>query len=81
MQQLKDLVARRHQLVEMMTAEKNRLSGMSQFMKEDIEDSIKWLQTRVKQNELPRRKQRGIRIKKASIVRGIATGYMQKPAR
>lgn len=51
MQQLKDLVARRHQLVEMMTAEKNRLSGMSQIIKKDIEENIKWLQTRIKQVE------------------------------
>ncbi|MBI4781656.1 MAG: transposase [Oscillatoriophycideae cyanobacterium NC_groundwater_1537_Pr4_S-0.65um_50_18] len=51
MQQLKDLVARRHQLVEMMTAEKNRLSGMSQVVKEDIEENIKWLQKRIKQVE------------------------------
>lgn len=51
MQQLKDLVARRHQLVEMMTAEKNRLSGMSQVTKEDIEENIKWLQKRIKQVE------------------------------
>lgn len=51
MQQLKDLVARRHQLVEMMTAEKNRLSGMSQVAKEDIEENIKWLQKRIKQVE------------------------------
>ncbi len=51
MQQLKGLVARRHQLVEMMTAEKNRLSGMSQVVKEDIEENIKWLQRRIKQVE------------------------------
>ncbi|WP_088889974.1 IS110 family transposase [Leptolyngbya ohadii] len=51
MQQLKDLVARRHQLVEMMTAEKNRLSGMSQVVKENIEENIKWLQKRIKQVE------------------------------
>ena len=50
MQRLKDLVAR-HQLVEMMTAEKNCLSGMSQAIKEDIQENIKWLQTRINQVE------------------------------
>ncbi len=46
-QQTKDLVARRHQLVEMMTAEKNRLQAMSQIAKEDIEETITWLQERI----------------------------------
>lgn len=50
MQQLKDLVAR-HQSVEMMTAEKNRLSGISEVIKEAIEENVKWLQKRIKQVE------------------------------
>lgn len=50
-QQTKDLVARRHQLVEMMTAEKNRLQAMSQIAKKDIEQTITWLKKRIKKIE------------------------------
>jgi transposase len=45
--QLNDLVTRRHQLVEMITAEKNRLLGSSGRVREDIETTIAWLQTRL----------------------------------
>lgn len=38
--QLNDLVTRRHQLVEMITAEKNRLLGSSGRVREDIETTI-----------------------------------------
>lgn len=46
-QKLNDLVTRRHQVVEMLTAEKNRLQGMSGVVREDIEANIDWLKKRL----------------------------------
>lgn len=46
---LKDLVARRRQLVEMISAEKARLSGKQGSIKQDIQDHIEWLEERLKQ--------------------------------
>jgi transposase len=46
--QLGELVTRRHQLVEMITAEKNRLSAMQGLIREDIRVHIEWLKTRLK---------------------------------
>ena len=44
-QALKDLVARRHQLIEMLTAEKNRLStAHSHIVRENLRAHIEWLQ-------------------------------------
>jgi len=44
-QVLKDLVARRQQLIEMLTAEKNRLStARNRIVRENIQAHIKWLQ-------------------------------------
>jgi transposase len=45
--QLNDLVTRRHQLVEMITAEKNRLPGSTGRVRTDIESTIAWLQRRL----------------------------------
>jgi transposase len=47
-QELKEVMARRSQLVEMISAEKNRLkAARKEDIKEDIRDHIKWLETRV----------------------------------
>ena len=46
---LKDLVARRRQLVEMISAEKARLAGKPGEIKQDIQDHIEWLEARLKQ--------------------------------
>jgi len=43
MQQLQALIARRRQLVEMLTEEKNRLSTASSWTRPDIEAHIEWL--------------------------------------
>jgi transposase len=48
-QQLNELVSRRRQLVEMLVAEKNRLAGTRQKMRQDIEVHIRWLEERIKQ--------------------------------
>lgn len=45
--QLNDMVTRRHQLVEMITAEKNRLPGSTGRVRADIELTIGWLQERL----------------------------------
>lgn len=45
--QLNDMVTRRHQLVEMITAEKNRLPGSTGRVRADIEATIDWLQGRL----------------------------------
>jgi transposase len=50
-QKLNDLVTRRHQVVEMLTAEKNRLQGMTGVVREDIEANIDWLEKRLRQLE------------------------------
>ena len=48
-QALKDLVARRQQLIEMLTAEKNRLStARNPIVRENIKAHIKWLQKELK---------------------------------
>jgi transposase len=45
MQALKDLVSRRQQLIEMLTAEKNRLStAHNRLVRENLQAHIKWLQ-------------------------------------
>lgn len=46
---LKDLVARRRQLVEMISAEKARKAGKQGEIKQDIQDHIEWLEARLKQ--------------------------------
>jgi transposase len=47
--ELQDLVTRRRQLVEMLTAEKNRLSGLRGKAQADVEAHQEWLKERVKQ--------------------------------
>lgn len=44
---LKDLLSRRRQLVEMISAEKARLQGKRGTVKEDIEEHLEWLQKRL----------------------------------
>ena len=46
---LKDLVVRRRQLIEMINAEKARLTGKKGSMKQDIQAHIEWLEERLKQ--------------------------------
>ncbi|MBN1374769.1 MAG: IS110 family transposase [Dehalococcoidia bacterium] len=47
-QELKEVMARRSQLVEMISAEKNRLkAARKENIKEDVKAHIKWLETRV----------------------------------
>lgn len=46
---LKDLVARRRQLVEMISAEKARKAGKQGAIKQDIQEHIEWLQKRLEQ--------------------------------
>ena len=50
-QQLNALVTRRRQLLEIRTAEKNRLSTCPDLMRTDIEEHLTWLDTRVEQLE------------------------------
>ena len=47
--QLQDLVTRRRQLVEMLTAEQNRLSGLRGTAQADVEAHLDWLRERIKQ--------------------------------
>lgn len=47
--QLQDLVTRRRQLVERLTAEQNRLSGLRGTAQADVEAHLDWLRQRVKQ--------------------------------
>jgi len=47
--QLQDLVTRRRQLVEMLTAEQNRLSGLRGTAQADVEAHLEWLRERIKQ--------------------------------
>lgn len=47
--QLQDLVTRRRQLVEMLTAEQNRLAGLRGTAQADVEAHLDWLRQRVKQ--------------------------------
>lgn len=46
-QQLTDLMTRRRQLIQMLVAEKNRLSTVSKLNRKDIEEHIQWLQKRL----------------------------------
>lgn len=48
-QRLNELVSRRRQLVEMMSAEKNRQHQVSDAMNQDIEHHVEWLKQRVHQ--------------------------------
>ena len=50
-QQLSALVTRRRQLLEMRTAEKNRLSTCPDLMRTDIEEHLAWLDSRIEQLE------------------------------
>ena len=47
--QLQDLVTRRRQLVEMLTAEQNRLAGLRGTAQADVEAHLAWLRERIKQ--------------------------------
>ena len=49
--QLEDLVARRRQLSDMMTAEKNRRRGKTNSVQADIDEHIEWLEQRLKEIE------------------------------
>ena len=46
--ELSDLAARREQLVQMLVAEKNRLTTAAKRVRKDIKDHIKWLEKRVR---------------------------------
>ena len=48
---LKALVARRRELVEMITAERNRLSRASRLLRKEITAHIRWLEGRLKQRD------------------------------
>lgn len=50
-QQLNALVTRRHQLLEIRTAEKNRLSTCPELMRTDIKEHLAWLDSRIEQLE------------------------------
>lgn len=50
-QELAEILTRRRQLVDMMTAEKNRLPTVRTKIKKDIEKHIKWLEKRIKDCE------------------------------
>ena len=45
--ELQGLVARRHQLVTMLTAEKNRLTGAPVAVRKDIKEHVRWLEKRL----------------------------------
>jgi transposase len=47
--QLQDVVTRRRQLVEMLSAEQNRLSGLRGTAQADVEAHLDWLRERIKQ--------------------------------
>lgn len=49
--QLEDLVARRRQLSDMITAEKNRRRGKTNSVQADIDEHIEWLEKRLKEIE------------------------------
>ena len=51
-QQLQDLVQRRRQISDMITAEKNRLRGKSNVVQSDIKEHIEWLEEKLKEIEL-----------------------------
>jgi transposase len=48
LQELKDLLARRNQLVAMLVAEKNRLGSASKAVRKDVQEHIDWLKGRIK---------------------------------
>jgi transposase len=47
--EIQGLVTRRRQLVEMLTAEQNRLSGLRGTAQQDVEAHLEWLRERIKQ--------------------------------
>ena len=51
LQELDALVSRRRQIVDMLTAEKNRLSSAPQCTRKSIREHIKWLEKRLKEIE------------------------------
>ncbi len=50
LQELTDFLARRNQLVAMLTAEKNRLSSAPKSIKKDVQVHIDWLEKRIKES-------------------------------
>jgi transposase len=48
-QALQQLITRRRQLVEMLSAEKNRRSRVQDPMRQDVDDHIQWLEDRIQQ--------------------------------
>ncbi len=52
--ELRSLIARRRQLIEMMVAEKNRLSTASKAVRKRIEAHIRWLETELDRADGPR---------------------------
>ena len=50
-QRMAELVTRRRQIVEMLTAEKNRLGTVRGPMRQDIEDHLEWLEKRLEELE------------------------------
>ncbi len=50
-QALSMLIARRRQLVEMLTAERNRRAGVSPSIRAEIDEHVAWLTTRLKQTD------------------------------
>jgi transposase len=65
LQELDAIVGRRRQLVDMLTAEKNRLSSAQQYTKPSIKQHIKWLENRIDEIN----KDLGHRIKSSPIWR------------
>ncbi len=49
--ELKALVARRRELVEMITAERNRLGSAPQLLRKEISAHIRWLESRLKERD------------------------------
>lgn len=48
-QALQDAVTRRHQLVEMLSAEKNRQSSLRGKMRQNVEEHLEWLEERIRE--------------------------------
>ena len=48
-QALQEAVTRRRQLVDMLTAEKNRKSSLRGKMRQDVDDHLKWLESRIRE--------------------------------
>jgi len=57
LQELTDLVARRRQIVDMLTAEKNRLKRSSKRVAQDIKAHISWLEKRLEKTDADLQKQ------------------------